>query len=139
MPCVIGNCKRIAGIRRKWHLCLLRLPSIGKHLVKDGANMWRRIVGRQVELLRDAFPEAVRMFEDAISRNVASQDRYRIHSHLCKVRTEPAFQARRESLHEDCLQLFGSEDAARDVPHRTVLQRQMMNVFWKKIDFGSSR
>src|SRR6266849_1387918 len=128
MPGIIGNCERVASIWRKWHLSLLRFPSIGKHFVKDGANVWRRVVRRQVELHRDAFPEAVGVFEDAISWNVARQDRHRVHSHLCKVYAESAFQARREPLHERFLQLFRTKHTAGHVPDSAFPWRQMADV-----------
>src|SRR2546430_2021501 len=101
--------------------------------------MCRRVVGRQVELDRDTLPEAVGMFEDAISRNIAAQDRYRIHSHLRKVRTEPAFQTRSESLGKNRLQLLGAEDAAGHVPDCAFFRRQVADVFGKKIDLGARR
>src|SRR5260370_304629 len=101
--------------------------------------MCRRVVGRQIELDRDTFPEAVGMFEDAISRNVAGQDRYRIHSHLRKVRTEPAFQTQSESLDKNRLQLLGTEDAADHVPDCAFSRRQVADVFGKKIDLGARR
>src|SRR5207237_517749 len=101
--------------------------------------MWRRVVGRQVELDSDALPETVSMFEDAISRNVPGQDGYRIHSHVRKVRSKPAFQSRCESLNERFLQLLGTEDEARDAPDRAFFRRQVADVFGKKIDLGAGR
>ena len=71
MPRITSNCKGVAGIRRERHLRLLRLCAVGQHLVENGTNMRCRVVGRQVELDCNALPEAVGMFENAISRNVA--------------------------------------------------------------------
>ena len=108
MPRISSNCKGVAGIRRERHLPLLRLSAIGQHLVKNGTNMPCRVVGRQIELDCDAFPQAVGMFEDAISRNVARQNWYRIHSYVREVRAEPTFQIRRESLNEGRLKFLGA-------------------------------
>src|SRR5438105_14343017 len=99
--------------------------------------MWRRVVGRQVELDSDALPETVSMFEDAISRNVAGQDGYRIHSHVRKVRSTPAFQSRCESLNVRFLQLLGTENEARDVPDRAFFRRQVAEVFGPKVVLGA--
>jgi hypothetical protein len=43
----------------KWHLRLLRLSAIREDLVKDGANMVCRVVGRQVELDLNTLPERI--------------------------------------------------------------------------------
>src|SRR6266478_3218804 len=129
MPGVIGNRECITTVRREWHLRFLRFSAGGEHLVKDGADMWRRIVGRQIELHRDAFPKAVSMLEDAVSWNIPGQNRHRIHLHLFKVRSEPAFQARREPPHESRLHFFRAKNAARLIPHSSLRWRQMTNVF----------
>ena len=80
--------------------------------MENGPDMWRRVVGRQVKLDGDSLPEAIGVFEDAVSRNIASQNRHRIHFDVRKVGAEPALQAWRESLHESFLQLFGTQCAA---------------------------
>src|SRR5215813_10295495 len=46
MPGVIGYGERVPGIRRKRHLRLLWFALIRQHLVKDGADVRRGIVGR---------------------------------------------------------------------------------------------
>ena len=107
--------------------------------MKNGPDMWCRVVGRQVKLHGDAFPEAVSVFEDAISRNIASQNRHRIHFDVRKVNPEPALQARRESLHESFLQLFGTQRTAGCVPDFALHRRQMADVLREKIDLGASR
>src|SRR5436309_2050959 len=138
MPGVIGYGKRVAAIRREWHLGFLRFSTAEKHLVEDGADMWRRVVGRQVKLHRDSLPETVSVFENAISRNVSSQDWHRIHLHVLKGCSEPAFQARREPLHESRLHFFRAKDAARHIPDSTLPWWQVPSVFGKKIDLGAS-
>src|SRR6266404_893984 len=125
MPGIIANRKRVAGIRREDHLRPFRLTRIRQHLVKNGTNMRRRIVCRQIKLDCDALPERVRVRRNVVSRNVARQDWYWIHSHLRKIRSKTAFQARREPLYENFFQLFGTKDAARDVPDCTLLVRQV--------------
>src|SRR5580704_4110733 len=92
MPRVIGNCECITAVRRERHLCLLWFSPIGEHLMKDGSDMRCRVVGRQIELDRDAFPKAVGMFENAISRNIAGEDWHGIHTYLREVFAEPALQ-----------------------------------------------
>src|SRR4029077_16400381 len=77
MPGVIGYCKRVAAVWRERHLRFLRFSAVGKDFVEDSADVWRRIVGRQVELHRDSLPEAVGVFEDSITWNVPSQDWHR--------------------------------------------------------------
>src|SRR5205809_4077210 len=139
MPGIISNCEGVAAIGREWHLRLLRLFAIRENLVKDSANMGCRVVRRKVELDRNTLPEAVGMFEDAISRNVTGQDRYRIHSHLRKIPTETAFQARRESPHENRLQLLGTKDAAYHVPDRAFSRRKVAAVLGEKIELGAGR
>src|SRR5436189_6370631 len=132
MPCIISNCECIAGVRREWHLCFLRFSAGGKYLVKNRPDMRRRVVWRQIKLHCDAFPQAVGVFEDAVARIVASQDRHWIHWHLLKVPSEPALQARSEPLHERRLHFFRAKDATGDIPPRALPGRQMTNVFGKK-------
>src|SRR5262249_28971995 len=76
----------------------------------------------------------VGVFEDAVSRNVARQDRYRIHVYLRKVFSEPAFQAWRQALDESRLQLLGTQHATRRIPDSAFFWRQMPNVFGEQID-----
>ena len=91
MPGVIGYGKRVAGIWRKRHLRLLRFSSIWEHLVKDRPDMRRGIVRRQIKLDGDSFPKAVGVLENAVARNIASQNRHGIHVHVCEVFSEPVF------------------------------------------------
>ena len=61
--------------------------------MKNGPDMWCRVVGRQIKLHGDSFPEAIGVFEDAVSRNIASQNRHRIHFDVRKVCAEPALSS----------------------------------------------
>src|SRR5207302_8674239 len=137
--CVIGNCECITAVRRERHLCLLWFSPVGEYLVKDGSDMRRRVVGRQVELDRDPFPKTVGMFENAISRNIAGEDWHGIQAYVREVFTEPAFQAWRQSLHEGRLQLFGAKNATGHVPDRAFVRRQVAYVFREKINLRASR
>ena len=40
--------------------------------MKNSPDMWCRVVGWQIQLDGDSLPEAIGVFEDAISRNIAS-------------------------------------------------------------------
>src|SRR5947199_8836012 len=100
MPGVISNCECITSVRGEWHLRLFRFSAVGQHLVKDGADMRCRIIGRQIELDSDAFPKAVCMFEDAISRNIAGEDWYGIHSRFCNSFRAPVSYIGWKLLHE---------------------------------------
>ena len=108
MPGVVSNRKGVASIGRKQHLRPLGLTGIRQHLMKDGANMRRRIVRRQVKLHGDAFPKAVRVRSNVISGSVAGQDWHWIYWHLRKILPQTVFQTGCESLHEDFFQRLGA-------------------------------
>src|ERR1041384_4407286 len=111
MPGVIRYGERVTCIWRERHLRLFRFASVRQHLVEDRADVRRGIVRRQIKLNGDPFPKTVGMLEDAVSGNVARQDWYGIHVHLCELFSEPAFQPWLQALDESRLQLFGTQHA----------------------------
>ena len=79
------------------------------------------------------------MFENAIARNVARQNRHRIHSGAGKILSESFLQTRREVLNEGVFYFFGTQHSTDHIPNRKFTRRQMANVFRKQIDLGPSR
>ena len=77
--------------------------------------MRRGIVRRQIKLDGDSFPKTIGVFEDAVSGNVASQDRHRIHVHLRKVFSEPALSGPAPTVARK--QIATLWNAARDRSH----------------------
>src|SRR5262249_52281961 len=59
MPGIVSYRKRIAAVRREWHLRFLWFFAVWKHFVKYRADMRCRIVRGQVELYGDSLPQAV--------------------------------------------------------------------------------
>ena len=79
------------------------------------------------------------MCGNIISGSVAGQDWYRIHWHLRKIRSEPAFQAGFQSLYEDFFQRLGTKHATREVPDCAFFRRQVADVFGTQVDLDTSR
>lgn len=100
MPSIVSYRKCVASVWREWHLRFLRFSSVREDFVENSSNLRCRIIGRQIKLDSDALPEAVGVFKDTVSGNVASEDRHGIHFDLRKVVTESTLQTGPESLHE---------------------------------------
>ena len=101
--------------------------------------MGGRVIRGQVKLHRNSLPEAVSVFEDAVSGNIARQNWHGIHWHLLEVGSEPVFQTRRESLHEGFLHLFRAQCTTGNVPDFAFHRWQMANVLREKVNLGASR
>src|ERR1700676_1335593 len=99
MPRIIADGKRITAVWSEWHLFPVRQCAVKQRaFVENGADMRGRAVGRQIKLDRHALPAAVRVRPFEISRNVACQDRKRIHSDLGKGLSKAALQSGLQSL-----------------------------------------
>src|SRR5207253_8431498 len=98
MPGIVPYRESVTAVRREWHSRSFRFRSVRQSLVKNRADISVRIVSGQIKLHRNSFPKTVGVFENAIARNVASQNRDRIHSDPVEILPETFFQTRSEFL-----------------------------------------
>ena len=92
VPGVAADREGVAGVRRERHLDGLRHAAVRQLLMEDRADVVRGVVGRQIELNRDALPLGVGVRRDFVLRHVARQDRDREHADVAILRPEAALQ-----------------------------------------------
>ena len=129
MPGVVADREGIAGIGRELHLRASWAACRPAAAHGRSCRCAWRVVARQVELDRDALPVRVGMRLDAVARNVAGQDRDRIHADLGEA--APNRRSRPDASARTKASLTCSEQSARPTMSQTraLLRRQMADVF----------
>src|ERR1700746_532123 len=102
--------------------------------MKYRADMRGRTIARKIKLDGYTFPPCVGVRGNQISRNVARQNRNRIHADLGIPGATPAFERRSEPAFESLLDRTRTQGASHHIPNGALLRRQMTDIFRKQID-----